>query len=387
MMTSAEIPLSLYIHIPWCEKKCPYCDFNSHENQQHFDESAYIQALLDDLDQDLEIFNKSASRAIHSVFIGGGTPSLFSAPAYQTLFDEIKQRLDLSNAEITLEANPSSSEQAKFSGYLNAGINRLSIGTQSYNPIMLKRLGRVHNQQDAMTAIQSAQQAGFERINLDIMFALPEQTLEQAIDDIQQAIDFAPEHISCYQLTLEPNTLFFQQKPKLPNNDLAWAMQESLQQQLSVAGYQQYEVSAYAKGNQQCRHNLNYWQFGDYLGIGAGAHGKITLASGEIKRYWKQKQPKKYLQSAISEDRLGGLSTLANETIPFEFMLNALRLKNGFSRDLFQERTGLNLSNIGSTIEKHCHAGLLTQSQGLLKPTNKGYQFIDSMLNDYLPET
>jgi len=350
-MTPAEIPLSLYIHIPWCEKKCPYCDFNSHENQQHFDESAYVQALLDDLDQDLEIFNESASRAIHSVFIGGGTPSLFSAPAYQKLFDEVKQRLDLSNAEITLEANPSSSEQAKFSGYLNAGINRLSIGTQSYNPIMLKRLGRVHNQQDAMTAVQSAQQAGFERVNLDIMFALPEQTLEQAIDDIEQAIAFAPEHISCYQLTLEPNTLFFQQKPKLPNNDLAWAMQESLQQQLSAAGYQQYEVSAYAKENQQCRHNLNYWQFGDYLGIGAGAHGKT------------------------------------NKTIPFEFMLNALRLKNGFSSNLFQERTGLNLSNIGSTIEKHCNADLMTQSQGLLKPTNKGYQFIDSMLNDYLPET
>ena len=387
MMTSAEIPLSLYIHIPWCEKKCPYCDFNSHENQQNFDEPAYIKALLDDLDQDLEIFNEISNKPIHSVFIGGGTPSLFSADAYQKLFKEIGHRLDLRGAEITLEANPSSSEQAKFSGYLDAGINRLSIGTQSYNPIMLKRLGRVHNQHDAMTAVKSAKQAGFARINLDIMFALPEQTLAQSIEDIEQAIAFAPEHISCYQLTLEPNTLFFQQKPALPNNELAWTMQQALQQKLFAAGYEQYEVSAYAQKNQQCRHNLNYWQFGDYLGIGAGAHGKITLASGQIKRYWKQKQPKKYLQSASSVDRLGGLSTLANNSIAFEFMLNALRLKKGFSSDLFQARTGLTLASIENTLNKHYSTELLTQLKGRIQPTNKGYQFIDSMLNDYLPES
>ncbi len=387
MINPEEIPLSLYIHIPWCEKKCPYCDFNSHENQQHFDEIAYVNALIDDLDQDLEIFSKYTKKSIHSVFIGGGTPSLFSAAAYLKLFKEIQQRLDLSNTEITLEANPSSSEQAKFLGYLDAGINRLSIGTQSYNPIMLKRIGRVHNQQDAMTAVESAKKAGFESINLDIMFALPEQTLEQSIDDIEQAISYAPEHISCYQLTLEPNTLFYQQKPTLPSTDLAWTMQQALQQKLSTAGYEQYEVSAYAQKNQQCRHNLNYWQFGDYLGIGAGAHGKITLASGQIKRYWKQKQPKKYLQSAVSADRLGGLSTLANNSIAFEFMLNALRLKNGFSSDLFQARTGLKISSIENIITKHRNSGLLTQIKGQIQPTDKGYQFIDSMLNDYLPET
>lgn len=396
MINSQKIPLSLYIHVPWCEKKCPYCDFNSHDNQQHFDESAYVDALLKDLDADLQLFQDAQEKSIHSIFIGGGTPSLFSATAYKTLLTGIAERLDITTAEITLEANPGSSEQAKFAGYLDAGINRLSIGTQSYNPDMLARIGRVHNQQEAMDAAKSAQTAGFQSLNLDIMFALPKQTLEQAIDDIETAISFNPQHLSCYQLTLEPNTLFYQQKPQLPSNDTAWAMQEALQTRLNSAGYQQYEVSAYAQESKQCQHNLNYWQFGDYLGIGAGAHGKITRPAGDIQRYWKQKQPKQYMQTAASktelENRIGGHSTLETKTLAFEFMLNALRLKNGFSVALFTQRTGLGYEQIEPLLNKHAQAGLLafdTQNTSHITPniipTTKGYQFIDSMLNDYLP--
>ena len=385
MINTLEIPLSLYIHIPWCEKKCPYCDFNSHDNQQHFDESAYIHALLADLDQDLILFKSASQKPIKSIFIGGGTPSLFSPKAYKKLLNHINDRLNIHEAEITLEANPSSSEQAKFVGYLEAGINRLSIGTQSYNPLMLSIIGRVHNQQEAMKAADSAIAAGFDNINLDIMFALPKQTLQQAIEDIEQAIQFSPQHISCYQLTLEPNTLFYQQKPKLPSNDTAWEMQEALQSRLADANYLQYEVSAYAQKGRQCQHNLNYWQFGDYLAIGAGAHGKITRDSGIIERFWKQKQPKKYMQSAETKTRMGNHIVLEKEALAFEFMLNALRLKKGFPTQLFSSRTGLNYNNIQPLLKQHSESKLIHMVDQYIIPTDKGYQFIDSMLNDYLP--
>ncbi len=388
MIKFADIPLSLYIHIPWCEKKCPYCDFNSHDNQQHFDEKAYVQALLNDLDQDLYLFQKVASRKIASIFIGGGTPSLFSAHAYHVLLSEVGKRLDITDAEITLEANPSSSEQLKFTAYREAGINRLSIGTQSYNNTLLKKIGRIHNQKDAMTAAESARLAGFENFNIDIMFALPSQTLEQSIEDIQQAISLSPTHLSAYQLTLEPNTLFYKQPPKLPNTDKAWEMQSAIQQRLTSAGYEQYEVSAYAKPNKQCRHNLNYWQFGDYLAIGAGAHGKITTEKGQLKRFWKQKQPKRYLQTAANEQRLGSNDTIKHDSIAFEFMLNALRLKHGFKQSLFSQRTGIHFEHIEPTIQQHIDSGLLMLNQAQdnrIYPTAKGYQFLDTLLNDYLP--
>jgi len=383
ILNSNETPLSLYIHVPWCERKCPYCDFNSHDNQQHFDEKRYVKALLDDLDQDLDSFAPN-DRKIQSIFVGGGTPSLFSGEAYRELLTEIGSRLDIANAEITLEANPSSSERNKFAAYREAGINRLSIGTQSYDEALLKKIGRVHGREDALGAANAAREAGFDNFNLDIMFALPEQSLEQAIEDVETAIAQAPTHLSCYQLTLEPNTLFYKNPPKLPSSDLAWEIQLSIQKILKNAGFMQYEVSAYAQKNRQCLHNLNYWQYGDYFGIGAGAHGKITTEDGSVYRYWKQKQPKKYLDSASSTDRIGNKEKVDPSALIFEFMLNALRLKNGFTEELFEQRTGLSINTLLPNLDKHSQQGLLIRSVGTVKPTNDGYRFIDSMLNDYL---
>ena len=383
IINSNETPLSLYIHVPWCERKCPYCDFNSHDNQRHFDEKRYVKALLDDLDQDLDSF-APRGRKIQSIFIGGGTPSLFSGEAYKQLLTELGSRLDISHAEITLEANPGSSERDKFATYREAGINRLSIGTQSYDDALLKKIGRVHGREDALGAASAARDAGFDNFNLDIMFALPEQSLEQAIDDVETAIAQSPTHLSCYQLTLEPNTLFYKNPPKLPNSDLAWEIQSNIQEILKNAGFIQYEVSAYAQVNRQCLHNLNYWQYGDYLGIGAGAHGKVTSKDGSIYRYWKQKQPKKYLDSANSADRLGNNEKIDKNALAFEFMLNALRLKNGFTEELFEQRTGLPINTLLPNLDKHSQQGLLMRSDGTVKPTNDGYRFIDSMLNDYL---
>ena len=379
--TPHRIPLSLYIHIPWCERKCPYCDFNSHDNQKHFDEKRYVQALLDDLDQDIDDIR---DRRINSIFIGGGTPSLFSGEAYSALLTEISSRLDIVDAEITLEANPSSSERDKFAAYREAGINRLSIGIQSFDAELLKKIGRVHNGNDALNAASAARAAGFDNFNLDIMFALPQQNVEQSLHDVECAIAQKPTHLSCYQLTLEPNTLFYKSPPKLPNSDTAWEMQSALQAELAKANYQQYEVSAYAQPDRECQHNRNYWEFGDYLGIGAGAHGKVTLQDNRIKRYWKQKQPKRYLESAASHERLGVVSFIDANALPFEFMLNTLRLKSGFQKALFEQRTLLDFSVISQTVNEQIHNGLLVETQQHIKPTEKGYRFIDSMLNDYL---
>jgi len=385
MLDVKNVPLSLYIHIPWCEKKCPYCDFNSHENQLHFDEDKYVKALIDDLDQDLVDFDIS-NRVIQSIFIGGGTPSLFSGKAYKKLFTEIAKRLPIDNAEITLEANPGSSEREKFSAYREAGINRLSIGIQSFNADALKRIGRVHNEGDASIAAQAASKAGFDNFNLDIMFALPEQSTEQAIWDIETAISHKPSHLSCYQLTLEPNTLFYKQPPKLPSTDRAWEMQGEIQKLLAAANYQQYEVSAYAQPKKQCQHNLNYWQFGDYLAIGAGAHGKITTSDGIIKRYWKQKQPKTYIDTSTTNKRLGEVKTIPSNDLPFEFMLNALRLRHGFKLSDFTQFTGLEHTVIEATLNQHIQQNLMINENGQFKPSEQGFSFIDSMLNDYLTE-
>jgi oxygen-independent coproporphyrinogen-3 oxidase len=358
-----------------------------------FNEEAYINALLADFQQDVQLFlldqasetTNANVREIETIFIGGGTPSLFSGEAFQKLLNGIRDMTPLSsNVEITLEANPGSAEQARFEIYRQSGINRLSIGTQSYNQSHLKRIGRVHDREEAINAAHSARSAGFSNFNIDLMFALPEQSINDAILDVETAINLKPTHLSCYQLTLEPNTEFHRNPPKLPKSDEAWEMQSAIQTKLSKAHFNQYEVSAYAKEHKQCQHNLNYWQFGDYLGIGAGAHGKITDNHGNISRYWKQKHPKNFLNNAYSEKRFGDNFQVDSEQLPFEFMLNNLRLKNGFSLDIFERRTGISRSNIKSTLDKQLQMKLITVENSHVQPTQQGYKFIDSLLNDYL---
>ena len=381
-------PLSLYIHIPWCEKKCPYCDFNSHQAKTDINESAYIDALLSDLRQDLHTYRDPLQgRELKSIFIGGGTPSLFSASAISQLMQGVRAEIKLApNCEVTMEANPGSSEADKFSGFREAGINRLSIGVQSFNPLHLSKIGRVHNASEAIAAARFAGQAGFDNFNLDLMFGLPEQSIEQCLQDITTAIELAPTHLSCYQLTIEPNTLFHHQPPPRPDDDALWEMQTALQEILAAADYRHYEVSAYAQAERRCEHNLNYWQFGDYLGIGAGAHGKITQQSHTLERYWKIKHPTSYLRAASeSTSFVGAAQKVAADQISFEFMINALRLVDGFEIDLFTRRTGLNYSAISNVVDKHQRQGLLIVGQQHLKPSEKGQQFLDSMLQDYLP--
>lgn len=386
------IPLSLYIHIPWCERKCPYCDFNSHVSDQALPESRYIDALLRDLDADLAYFAAYLSgRSLLSIFIGGGTPSLFSADGIKSLLQGVDARLPIEkHTEITLEANPGSAERARFDGYRAAGVNRLSIGVQSFNDQHLAALGRIHDKQAALAAVDAARRAGFDNLNLDLMFGLPAQSQQQAEADLAQAIDLGPTHISSYQLTLEPNTWFFNHPPALPSHDRLWAMQESLQSQLKDAGYGQYEVSAFAQAEQQCKHNLNYWQFGDYLGIGAGAHSKISSSKApepqQVMRSWKFKHPRSYLEKADQAAELAGQRTAVDiAQLPFEFMLNALRLHQGFALELYTERTFQAPDNLHKIIDKHREAGLLDLTAGHLQPTQLGRKFIDSMLQDYLP--
>ncbi|HMY82651.1 MAG TPA: radical SAM family heme chaperone HemW, partial [Agitococcus sp.] len=306
-------PLSLYIHVPWCVRKCPYCDFNSHTSPQSLPEKAYVAALIADLQADLAWVQ---GRKIGSVFIGGGTPSLFSGQTYQDLFTQLRQHLDFSSdCEVTLEANPATVEHDNFEGYLVAGINRLSLGVQSFNPTHLQTLGRIHSQQDAFNAIQLAKTAGFSNFNLDLMHGLPQQDLSQALEDIDYALSFKPTHLSWYQLTIEPNTAFYRQPPALPDDDILWAIQEAGQQKLAQAGFQQYEVSAYSQ-QRPSKHNLNYWQFGDYLAIGAGAHGKVTTPEG-IFRYRKTRLPKDYLAAAPQQQARLGLEKIVTEDLYF----------------------------------------------------------------------
>jgi putative oxygen-independent coproporphyrinogen III oxidase len=378
-----DIPLSLYIHVPWCEKKCPYCDFNSHMAKATVDELGYVNQLLKDLDNDIDKYAELiTAREIQTVFIGGGTPSLFCAESYQHLFDGLRARLSFSdNAEITLEANPGSSEAEKFSGFREAGINRLSIGVQSFNQDHLLALGRVHNSQEALNAANYARQAGFDNFNLDLMFGLPQQSLQQSLEDVQQALDLSPTHLSCYQLTIEPNTLFHHQPPITPDDDSLWDMQEQLQAELASKGYRQYEVSAYSQQGKQCQHNLNYWQFGDYLGIGAGAHGKLTLDNGEVSRAWKIKHPNSYIER---ENKVGACETVATEQRPFEFMMNALRLNDGFEIDTFTSRCNLSQQTIQPLLDKHQSAGLIKIEPNRIRPTRFGHNMLNNMLEDYL---
>ena len=366
-------PLSLYIHLPWCERKCPYCDFNSHQADD-FDEQVYIKTLIDDLQQDLPLI---WGRQIVSIFIGGGTPSLFSAEAIQQLLSDLRSLLNFNpGIEITMEANPGSADESRFRGYREAGINRLSIGIQSFDDDSLKAIGRIHNGSQSTAAFIKARQAGFENINLDLMYALPGQSMQQLMTDLSQAIECQPEHISLYQLTIEPNTLFHNQTPdRIPGDDLSWNMLQKAQQTLAGSGFDQYEISAYAKNGHQSQHNVNYWYFGDYLGIGAGAHGKITLpAEGRVIRRTRTRHPETYMQqqgfSRISEER-----ELNEQDLVFEFMLNALRLVKGFDKELFSQRCGLSAQLLNQPIKQALKLKLLSDLNGQLQPTSLGLQF------------
>jgi oxygen-independent coproporphyrinogen-3 oxidase len=372
-------PLSLYVHIPWCERKCPYCDFNSHRAGATLPQSEYVAALLADLDQELpDVWG----RRVHSVFIGGGTPSLFDAAALAELLSGVRARLNLgAGTEITLEANPGSSEQQRFAAYREIGINRLSLGVQSFDDASLQALGRVHDAQQAHRAIDLARAAGFDNLNLDVMYGLPGQTLARAEQDIEQAIAARPEHLSYYQLTLEPNTYFHRYPPHLPDEAVIAQIEASALPRLSQAGYARYEVSAYAQPGRRSRHNLNYWQFGDYLGIGAGAHGKITHPRPpRIERYSKQRQPKTYLQTAAAPARIVTRQVLQDSDLVEEFMLNALRLSEGFETDAFSRLTGVPYAQVAARIEALCDEGMLQADGGRVAATPAGYRFLNDVI-------
>ena len=376
-------PLAAYIHIPWCVKKCPYCDFNSHTSHDALPEAAYVDALIEDLEQDLQALDGLPARPLTSIFFGGGTPSLFSAAALDRFLQTLNQRVPFADdIEITLEANPGTFEQAKFRDYRLAGINRLSIGIQSFNAEHLKALGRIHDDREALGAVDMARRAGFDNLNLDLMHGLPNQDNAQAMADLDQAMALAPEHLSWYQLTLEPNTVFYSRPPTLPEEDILWSIQEAGLQRLAAGGYAQYEISAYAKGGRRARHNLNYWQYGDFLGLGAGAHGKLTDANGAVQRYWKTRLPKDYLNP--DKAYLAGSNTLDSDELPFDFLMNALRLVDGVPSAWYAERTGQSLAQIADTLKQAETKGLLEPWQQQLRPTERGRLFLNDLLEMFL---
>lgn len=386
-------PLALYIHIPWCIRKCPYCDFNSHQANDELPEAEYVTALRADLEQDVAL---AQGRKLTSIFFGGGTPSIFGANAIAKILQDAEQLIGFeSGIEITLEANPGTFEQERFSGFRAAGVNRLSIGIQSFNDIQLKLLGRVHGGDEALRALDVARKAGFDNINLDLMHGLPQQSLDDAMADLQQAIALSPEHISWYQLTIEQNTAFYSAPPILPEEEILADIQDAGQALLANAGYKQYEVSAYAQPKKQAHHNLNYWQFGDYLGIGAGAHSKITQPSkNTIMRLWKTRLPKHYLESqqkitssinGHQNSYAGGGEVLKPESLPLEFMLNALRLNSGVSAEFFSQRTGLPQSVLEPQWQKLTDSGLVEIRQGRLVTTPLGFRFLNRVLQAYTP--
>ena len=378
-------PLALYVHLPWCVRKCPYCDFNSHAVKDDLPEQAYVDALLRDLEQDLpDVWG----RTVETVFFGGGTPSLFSAEAIDRLLAGIRARLPLKpGAEITLEANPGTFEQEKFAGFRRAGVNRLSIGVQSFEPAKLVSLGRIHDAGEAVAAFNAARAAGFDNINLDLMFGLPDQTLDQALADLDRAVSLQPEHLSWYQLTLEPNTAFHHAPPPLPDEELTWSIWSSGRDVLEAAGFRQYEVSAYARPDRQCRHNLNYWRFGDYLGIGAGAHAKLTLpARQSVRRTHKHRHPSAYLDAAGTAGVLAGERVLSPADAAFDYMLNRLRLREGFTPADFEQATGLPFATVGRTLNGAIEDGLLVQQGGAIRHTERGWLFIDAIVFRFLPD-
>lgn len=384
MQTLTELPpLSLYIHLPWCEAKCPYCDFNSYALHGQLQEQLYLDALLTDLEHDLP---QIQSRQINSIFFGGGTPSLFSPRALDKLLTGIRCRLKLSQAcEITLEANPSSVEQQKFAEFYSLGINRLSLGIQSFNNQYLTRLGRVHSAEQGLAAIEAAWSAGFENFNLDLMFGLPGQSINDAMADLTQAIELSPPHISWYQLTIEPNTKYAKHPPQLPEDDILESVQRAGHTLLEKHTYQQYEISAFAKSGHSCAHNLNYWNFGDYLGLGAGAHAKITnLSTNRICRYSKLKQPKLYLARAGFGPQTDQRE-LTIEELPLEFFMNTLRLNQGIAKPQFTARTGLPVTGIQNNIDTAVARGLMVDSSRTFQATNLGRRFLNDLLQLFMP--
>jgi putative oxygen-independent coproporphyrinogen III oxidase len=372
--------VSAYVHIPWCVRKCPYCDFNSHVSDSGLPEEEYVAALVADLQQDLPTVQ---GREIRSIFFGGGTPSLFSAASLGQILEAMAARLSFaSDIEITLEANPGTFEQAKFGDYRRAGINRLSIGIQSFNPVHLKALGRIHDDAEALAAVDMARRAGFDNLNLDLMHGLPGQSVEQALADINQAVALAPEHLSWYQLTLEPNTVFYNKPPTLPVEDVLWSIQEDGQRRLAEAGLLQYEISAYAQAGRQARHNLNYWQYGDFLGIGAGAHGKQTHPDGGVERFWKTRLPRDYMDPAKAFR--AGDKRLEAADLPFDFLMNALRLNDGVPASYYQARTGQSLHSIAPALDRAVERGLLEPWHDQLRPTERGRLFLNDLLEMFL---
>ena len=376
-------PLSLYIHIPWCVKKCPYCDFNSHEASQSLPEAEYVNALISDFEND---WSRIEPRQIHSIFIGGGTPSLFSANSFAVLLKNIRTISGYAeDIEITLEANPGTAEAEKFRAFREIGINRLSIGIQSFEDQQLRNLGRIHSSDESKQSIEIALQSGFDDFNLDLMHSLPGQTAEAALADIKTALSYRPTHLSWYELTIEPNTVFYSKPPSLPDDSLTAELQSNGRAFLDQSNYKQYEVSAYAKENRQSQHNINYWSFGDYIGIGAGAHGKLSdQKSNAIFRTRKHKQPQHYLRSELS--RVAEILEVIEADRPLEFLLNALRLRRGFRQAEFEQRTGVPFSTIAKKVESLSNSGMLAldKADSRVRATDKGYQLLNSVLVEFL---
>lgn len=379
-------PLSLYIHIPWCIQKCPYCDFNSHALKTTIPEQIYINALIDDLDVDLARFDmQNEKRKLHSIFIGGGTPSLISAKEIGRLLKAVEERLPFSdNIEITMEANPGTVEAGRFIEYRQAGVNRISIGVQSFQQAKLERLGRIHGPQEAINAANLAHEAGLNSFNLDLMHGLPDQSIDDAIQDLEQAIKLNPPHFSWYQLTIEPNTLFYSKPPTLPDDDDLWDIFEQGHQRLTDAGYVQYEISGYSKPGYQCQHNLNYWRFGDYLGIGCGAHGKVSFEDGQIIRTTKVKHPRGYMD--LTKAYLSDEQNVNKEDRAFEFFMNRFRLLEACPKQDFVTRTGLPISEIQGTIDWALEKKYLSETESHWQITEQGKLFLNDLLAAFMPE-
>jgi putative oxygen-independent coproporphyrinogen III oxidase len=376
-------PLSLYVHIPWCVRKCPYCDFNSHEARNDVPEQEYVAALTADLEQALPLV---WGRKVGSIFFGGGTPSLFSPHGMDTILGMVRARLPLmADAEITLEANPGTFEAEKFRAFRATGINRLSIGIQSFNPGHLQALGRIHDGHEAVRAIEIAR-GHFDNFNLDLMYALPQQTQAEALADVAAALEFSPPHLSCYHLTIEPNTWFHRHPPSVPDDDAAAAMQDAIEETLAARGYAHYETSAFAIPGARCRHNLNYWTFGDYLGIGAGAHSKLSFAD-KIVRQMRFKQPRQYMEAAAQGKAVQQEQQVDAREVGFEFMMNALRLAEGFEAGLFAERTGLPLNAVLAELGEAERRGLIVRDHQRISPTPQGRRFLNDLLQIFLADT
>lgn len=376
-------PLSLYVHLPWCLQKCPYCDFNSHAHAGELPEARYLDALLADLDASLPLV---WGRTVHSIFLGGGTPSLFSPDAIARLLSDLRARLRLeADCEITLEANPGTFEKDRFHAFRAAGVTRLSVGVQSFNDAHLQALGRVHNRAQALAAVEEAAQA-FDTFNLDVMYALPGQTLAQLEEDMRTALSLQPPHISIYHLTIEPNTVFAKHPPAIPEDDDAYAMLDRITELTGAAGLQRYEVSAYARAGHRCWHNWNYWQFGDYLGIGAGAHSKLSFAH-RVVRQVRYREPQLYMTQAQAGQAISQSEEVGRADLPFEFMLNALRLRQGFALQDFGERTGLPLSAIAPALQQAEQRGWITRDLNTVVPTERGFDFLSDLQALFLPDT